>query len=199
MAFYAKYLIPSDSLRNPADFPVDIISRHDNAFALRGSGTGQDMNGAVNITDALAEDRQDWIESIDYIHERFGEEGVREILRNVQDHILSRGVTLNEATLNTPYVHPIPLARQPLYPGDIELEKRIENIIRWNAMAMVLQGQDQGTGVGGHIATYTSAASITCAARDPTATAATWCWCSRTPHPASTRAPSSRGGSARRN
>jgi len=153
-------VIPSDSLRNPADFPVDIISRHDNAFALRGSGTGQDMNGAVNITDALAEDRQDWIESIDYIHERFGEEGVREILRNVQDHVLSRGVTLNEATLNTPYVNTIPLARQPLYPGDIELEKRIENIIRWNAMAMVLQGQDQGTGVGGHIATYTSAATM---------------------------------------
>ena len=118
------------------------------------------MTSAINIVDVIAEDKQDWIESIDYIYEAFGEEGVREILRNVQDYILSRGIPLNEATLNTPYINTIPLTQQPIYPGDIALEKKIENIIRWNAMAMVLQAQDEGVGVGGHIATYTSAATM---------------------------------------
>lgn len=114
----------------------------------------------TTIADALSDEHQDWIESIDYIQQAFGDEGVRQILRHVQDHVLSRGIPLNEATLNTPYINSIPLSRQPAYPGNIELEKKIENIIRWNAMAMVLQGQDQGSGVGGHIATYTSCATM---------------------------------------
>ena len=52
------------------------------------------------------------------------------------------------------------MQKQPAYPGDIELEQRIEDIHRWNAMAMVLQAHDSGTGVGGHIATYASAATM---------------------------------------
>ncbi|GIT33715.1 MAG: hypothetical protein Ct9H300mP4_00340 [Gammaproteobacteria bacterium] len=52
------------------------------------------------------------------------------------------------------------MSEQPDYPGDIQMEKRIENIIRWNAMAMVLRANDNGSGVGGHIATYASAATF---------------------------------------
>ena len=51
-------------------------------------------------------------------------------------------------------------ATSPPIPGNIELERRIENIIRWNAVAMVLQAYDSGSGVGGHIATYLSAATM---------------------------------------
>ncbi len=118
------------------------------------------MSQIGNLSETLEDDKQEWIESIEYILRAYGEEGVREILRDLQDHALSRGIPLNEATLNTPYINSIPVSQQPQYPGDIELEKKIENIIRWNAMAMVLRGQDQGTGVGGHIATYTSAATM---------------------------------------
>ena len=114
----------------------------------------------TTLTDQLADDKKEWQQAMDAIYQEFGEQGVREILRNLQNHVLNRGITLNEATLNTPYVNTIPLSEQPVYPGEIELEKRIENIIRWNAMAMVLQAQDQGTGVGGHIATYASAATM---------------------------------------
>jgi pyruvate dehydrogenase E1 component len=110
--------------------------------------------------DELAPDRQEWIESLDSIYREYGEPGVRDILRALQNHALTRGIPLSEATLNTPYVNTIPPSEQPAYPGDVELEKRIENIIRWNAMAMVLQAVDQGTGVGGHIATYASAATM---------------------------------------
>jgi len=108
----------------------------------------------------LAEDKAEWAEAIEAIHEQFGDAGVREILRYVQDHALGMNVPLNEATLNTPYVNTISAEDQPPYPGNIELEERIEKIIRWNAAAMVLQGQDQGTGVGGHIATYASCATM---------------------------------------
>ncbi|ARN73436.1 pyruvate dehydrogenase (acetyl-transferring), homodimeric type [Oceanicoccus sagamiensis] len=118
------------------------------------------MNNPTTISEDLSADKQEWQESIDYIYQQFGEAGVREILRSMQNHILERGISLNEATLNTPYINTIPPSEQPQYPGDSKLEKRIENIIRWNAMAMVLQAQDQGTGVGGHIATYASAATM---------------------------------------
>tara|TARA_R110002110_G_scaffold333755_3_gene544764 strand:- start:31956 stop:34628 length:2673 start_codon:yes stop_codon:yes gene_type:complete len=118
------------------------------------------MTLAWNLNEALSDDKKEWIESVDYILDAFGEDGVREILRGLQDHVLSQGVKLNEATLNTPYINTISVSQQSKYPGDIALEKKIENIIRWNAMAMVLQGRDQDTGVGGHIATYASAATM---------------------------------------
>ena len=112
------------------------------------------------LAQQLADDKQEWVEAIEAIHAEYGEAGVREILRHVQDHVLSLNVPLAEATLNTPYINTIAPEQQPTYPGNIELEERIENIIRWNAAAMVLQGQDQGTGVGGHIATYASCATM---------------------------------------
>ncbi|MCC5868162.1 MAG: pyruvate dehydrogenase (acetyl-transferring), homodimeric type [Gammaproteobacteria bacterium] len=114
---------------------------------------------AAQLIDSLAQDRQEWLESIDYIRREYGEDGVRAILRAVQDHAIARGVVLSEATLNTPYINTIAASDQPAYPGDLDIEKRIENCLRWNAMAMVLQAQDAGAGVGGHIATYASAAT----------------------------------------
>ena len=110
--------------------------------------------------DELSLDKNEWKDSIDYIFREYGEAGVKEILRAVQEHALSSGMAIEEATLNTPYINTIALHDQPRYPGDIEMEKRIEQINRWNAMAMVLQAADSGTGVGGHIATYASAATM---------------------------------------
>jgi len=112
------------------------------------------------LIDDLAPDRQEWKAALDDIFEAHGEAGVRDILRALQNHVLDRGIVLSEATLNTPYINSIPVSEQPAYPGDIDMEERIENIVRWNAMAMVLRGQDQGLGLGGHIATYASAATM---------------------------------------
>jgi pyruvate dehydrogenase E1 component len=118
------------------------------------------VNLPPTLIDDLASDRQEWTESLDAIYREYGEAGVRDILRALQNHVLGQGISLSEATLNTPYINTIPVSEQPVYPGDIELEERIENIVRWNAMAMVLRAQDEGTGVGGHIATYASAATM---------------------------------------
>ena len=113
-----------------------------------------------SFIDELAQDRQEWVDALESIYREYGESGVRDILRSLQNHVLTRGIALSEATLNTPYVNTIPPSEQPAYPGDIAIEKKLENIMRWNAMAMVLQAVDQGTGVGGHIATYASAATM---------------------------------------
>ena len=105
--------------------------------------------GQSDLGKALEEDKVEWNESIDSIHREFGESGVREILRSLQDHVLSLNIALDEATLNTPYVNTINVSSQPRYPGNLDLEERIEQINRWNAIAMVLQAQDRVTDLVG--------------------------------------------------
>ena len=63
-------------------------------------------------------------------------------------------------TLSTPYCNSIPLAAQPSFPGDREMEKRIKSYIRWNAMAMVVNANRQHNGLGGHISTFASSATL---------------------------------------
>ena len=114
----------------------------------------------VELQKMLQEDKAEWVESLDAIVEQYGPAGAREILRSLQNHVLSLNISLDEATLNTPYRNSIPPDDQPAYPGDIELEEKIEKVLRWNAIAMVLRAQDKGIGVGGHIATYASCATM---------------------------------------
>ena len=89
----------------------------------------RDKVSAEDLQALLADDKREWLEAIDAIYAEFGEAGVREILRNLQDHVLSRNVALDEATLNTPYINTIAPEDQPIYPGDIEMEERIEQIL----------------------------------------------------------------------
>ena len=103
---------------------------------------------------------QEWLESMESLLRLEGPDRAKAIFRAVRDYLTDENVILDDATLNTPYRNSIPVAEQPAYPGNIELEQRIENILRWNAMAMVLRGYDSGTGVGGHIGTYASAATM---------------------------------------
>ncbi len=117
-------------------------------------------NDMAELERQLGEDKAEWLESLDNIFAEYGEAGAREILRSLQNHLLSKNVSLDEATLNTPYRNSIPPEVQPPYPGDIELEERVEKLLRWNAIAMVLRAQDKGIGVGGHIATYASCATM---------------------------------------
>ena len=108
----------------------------------------------------IAEDREEWLASLDYIYAQYGRDGVKTIIGALHERLPDYHISLAGSGLNTPYINSIAPAEQPPYPGDLGLEKRIENIVRWNAMAMVLQAQDAGAGVGGHIATYASAATI---------------------------------------
>ena len=118
------------------------------------------MNPSARTLHTDDMEKQEWLESIAYLLEQDGEHRAKDILRALQNYLLNHGVQLEEATLNTPYCNTISIDKQKAYPGNIALETQLENIIRWNAMAMVLQGYDSGTGVGGHIATYASAATM---------------------------------------
>ena len=108
----------------------------------------------------IEEDKQEWLEAIENIYGAYGSSGVNHILETLSSWRSQNQIKASSVSVNTAYLNTIPLTEQPAYPGDLELEQRIENILRWNAMAMVLQGQDSGAGVGGHIATYASAATM---------------------------------------
>ena len=102
---------------------------------------------------------QDWFESLEDVLARYGPERVQELLVVLQERAYLRGVTM-PFTANTPYINTIPVEKQPRFPGNLEIERRIRCIIRWNAMAMVVRANRLAEGVGGHISTYASACTL---------------------------------------
>ncbi|HLU82576.1 MAG TPA: pyruvate dehydrogenase (acetyl-transferring), homodimeric type, partial [Trueperaceae bacterium] len=102
---------------------------------------------------------REWLESLDYVLASGGPARVKEIIAAIEAHAEQNGVALPFET-DTSYVNTIAAADQPDYPGDLDIEKRIINMIRWNAMAMVVYGNKKSPGIGGHIATYASAANL---------------------------------------
>jgi pyruvate dehydrogenase E1 component len=102
---------------------------------------------------------REWLESLDYVLASGGSERVHQILERLAEHAFKHGVKI-PFTAQTPYVNTIPVSEQLEYPGDIELERRIRNLIRWNAMAMVVRANKLSDGIGGHISTYASAATL---------------------------------------
>jgi pyruvate dehydrogenase E1 component len=105
------------------------------------------------------EEIQEWLDSLDYAYAQGGGERVREILHWLQIHAQKKGVAV-PFSVNTPYLNTIPADQQPPFPGSRELERRIKSIIRWNAMAMVVRANRAEEGIGGHISTYASAATL---------------------------------------
>lgn len=107
---------------------------------------------------------EEWFESLEDILHRYGPEKTQQLLVQLRERAYHRGVMMPFQT-TTPYVNTIKVEEQPRYPGNMELERRIKSIIRWNAMAMVVRANkktadDGGGGVGGHISTYASSATL---------------------------------------
>ncbi|GAB4334913.1 MAG: pyruvate dehydrogenase (acetyl-transferring), homodimeric type [Calditrichia bacterium] len=102
---------------------------------------------------------QEWLESLEYVLQSGGPERVQQLIKNLQMHAQAAGVKL-PFSANTPYINTIPRSQQPAYPGSREIERRIKSIIRWNAMAMVVRANRNENGIGGHISTYASAATL---------------------------------------
>jgi len=104
-------------------------------------------------------EKQDWLDALEELIESAGPERVREILHDLQVQAHRMGVRL-PFSANTPYINTIPRDQQPAYPGDREMERRIKSLIRWNAMAMVVRANREEDGIGGHISTYQSIATL---------------------------------------
>jgi len=101
----------------------------------------------------------EWLESLRGVIENEGPERATYLLAQLSEEAHRAGVDL-PFTATTPYINTIPEDKQPPYPGNRELERRIKSIIRWNAMAMVVRANRVSEGIGGHISTYASAATL---------------------------------------
>ncbi len=101
----------------------------------------------------------EWLESIDSVLTHHGPERAHFLLNRMIDFARRSGAYLPYSP-NTAYVNTIRPGRQPEYPGDRTLERRIEAYIRWNAMAMVVRANRKSTEYGGHLSSYASSATM---------------------------------------
>ncbi len=113
----------------------------------------------ANADESLELEIQEWLASLNYLIEAHPPENVLSVLRQLQIRAHAAGIHL-PFTANTPYINTIPPEREDPYPGSREIERRIRSIIRWNAMAMVVRANREDHGIGGHISTYASAATM---------------------------------------
>lgn len=118
------------------------------------------MNSNKPIPTEIEElENEEWFYSLDYVLQQWGPDRVVELLRQLQVRAHKAGVEL-PFTANTPYINTINRTKQPPFPGNREIERHIKSVIRWNAMAMVVKANKLEHGIGGHISTYASVATL---------------------------------------
>ena len=101
----------------------------------------------------------EWIEAFDQVVNQEGATQGTRLLEALTQRARAAGVEV-PVQFNTPYVNTIPVDEEEPYPGDRLLERRIESLMRWNAMAMVHHQNKRDPGIGGHISTYSSLATL---------------------------------------
>ncbi|MFK8112654.1 MAG: pyruvate dehydrogenase (acetyl-transferring), homodimeric type, partial [Rubripirellula sp.] len=109
--------------------------------------------------DVDVSETEEWLASLDYVLKSKGPDRVRFLIEQLRDRAAEEGIQSAEDT-RTPYVNTIPVKDQPAFPGNREIERRIKSIVRWNAMAMVVRANKRPGGVGGHISTFASSATL---------------------------------------
>ncbi len=123
-----------------------------------GSLAGEAENGR-----GTKNDRHKWVTSLEhlleYILKNEQSEQVSLLLEELNNRLRGSGLKVPQ-TVSTPYINTIPPEKEPPYPGNREIERRIKSYIRWNAMAMVVKANRIHPDIGGHISTYASAATL---------------------------------------
>jgi len=103
---------------------------------------------------------REWLDSLDYVLSQGGPERAGRLLQQLSLHATrAAGVNL-PFTATTPYQNTIVAQQQPPFPGSQEMERRIKSMVRWNALAMVVRANKIQEGIGGHISTFASAATL---------------------------------------
>ncbi len=115
-------------------------------------------NLAVPV-DPDPQETAEWLEAFDQILEEHGPARATQMLDALSNRARRWGVEV-PIQLNTPRVNTIPVEEEVPYPGDRALERRIKSLTRWNAMAMVHRQNKQDKGIGGHISSYASLATL---------------------------------------
>ncbi|HSW93611.1 MAG TPA: pyruvate dehydrogenase (acetyl-transferring), homodimeric type [Gammaproteobacteria bacterium] len=103
---------------------------------------------------------REWLDAFASLIRHEGNERAQFIMDELQSVSGSSGLTSGVGALVTPYCNTIPVEEEPDYPGDLSLEQQIDAAIRWNAIAMVLRAKKEAGGVGGHLSSYASIASL---------------------------------------
>ena len=118
------------------------------------------INGILSqVPDIDRSETEEWLESLDGLIEEKGGPRARYILLSMLKRARERNVSV-PTSLNTPYVNTIGVHEEPYFPGDEATEREYRRWIRWNAAVMVVRAQRPGVGVGGHISTYASLATL---------------------------------------
>ncbi len=117
------------------------------------------MNQTFKHLDTDPRETQEWIESLKAILESEGVERTHFIIEKMIEFARRNGVKMPYSP-NTAYVNTIPVTQQENFPGDRDIERRIKSLIRWNAMAMVVRANREHHGIGGHISSFSSAATL---------------------------------------
>ena len=102
---------------------------------------------------------REWLDAFEAVIRNEGPERATFLLRKLLDEARARRVKL-PPVFNTPYANTIPLAEQPQYPGNLDIEQRLIGLVRWNALVMVVRANRAHAELGGHIASYASAADL---------------------------------------
>ena len=121
---------------------------------------GPVLNGLpTNLPDTDPDETGEWIESLDGLIEKGGRNRARYVMLRLLDRAREKQIGVPSLTA-TDYVNTIPKSIEPAYPGDEGLERGYRRLLRWNAAMMVHRAQRPGVGVGGHISTYASSATL---------------------------------------
>jgi len=117
------------------------------------------MSNSRKYLDVDPHETKEWLESIESVLRVEGPERAHYLIECIIDETRRSGVYLPFSP-NTAYVNTIAPGREPVYPGDRAIERRIESLIRWNAMAMVVNANKVSSEYGGHISSYASSATL---------------------------------------
>ncbi|EQD50852.1 pyruvate dehydrogenase E1 component, partial [mine drainage metagenome] len=102
---------------------------------------------------------QEWLASLEYVIHQGDPARVERLLRRLRIAAEREGI-VEAGPLTTPYINTVPREAQPPYPGDLHLEARIDALVRWNAAVMVVRANRRAEGIGGHLSSFASAATL---------------------------------------
>jgi pyruvate dehydrogenase E1 component len=111
------------------------------------------------VVDLNPQETSEWVEALDEIIDQAGPDRAAFLLEHLTDRARLDGVEL-PVQINTPYINTIRAEDEAPFPGDRAMERRIKSLVRWNAMAMVVHQNKYDAGIGGHISTYASLATL---------------------------------------
>src|SRR5215831_12084086 len=118
------------------------------------------LDGSIHqLPDIDTQETAEWLESLDAVIDVKGKARANYLLARLMERARDKGVAV-PAMVTTDYINTIPPEQEPWFPGDEDIERRIRAFIRWNALAMVDRANHRFDGLGGHLSTYASAASL---------------------------------------